>query len=70
MKVMRGAKDLTWGPEQARTFEKRKSYLSELATLSSSIPGVELLLYLSASHRAVSVVLVQEKQAEGKLIHS
>jgi hypothetical protein len=70
IKVLRGARDFAWGPEQAAAFEDLKSYLADLTTLSSPTRGAELLLYLAASHHAVSAVLVQEKLSEGRLVQS
>lgn len=58
------------GLEQAPTFEALKSYLTNLATLSRPTPGVDLLLYLVVSHHAVSIVLIQEKLDEGRLVQS
>jgi hypothetical protein len=66
LKMLRGAKDFTWGIEQAGTFESLKQYLFDLATLTSQHPGLPLLLYIAASPSAVSAALVQEKTREGK----
>jgi hypothetical protein len=70
LKVLRGPKNFAWGPEQATAFEDLKSYMTNLATLSSQTLGADLLLYLVASHNAVSIVLVQEKLTEGRLVQS
>jgi hypothetical protein len=43
-----------------------KQYLIHLTTLSPPLLGNPLLLYVSASHYAVSVALVQEK-VEGEI---
>jgi hypothetical protein len=40
--------------------------MSDLATLTSPDPTLPLLLYIAASHRAISAALVQEKEREGK----
>jgi hypothetical protein len=66
LKTLRGAKDFVWGPEQAATFESLKQHMSDLATLTSPDPTLPLLLYIAASHRAISAALVQEKEREGK----
>jgi hypothetical protein len=42
-------------------FEVLKQYLIDLTTLTPPAPGAPLLLYVAASHSAVSVALVQEK---------
>jgi ribonuclease HI len=39
-----------------------KQYLIDLTTLTPPSPGAPLLLYVAASHSAVSATLVQEKQ--------
>jgi hypothetical protein len=53
LKMLHGAKDFAWGPEQAAAFESLKQYLSELATLTSPDPVSPLLLYIPASQSAV-----------------
>jgi ribonuclease HI len=63
---LHGAKDFVWGPKQAAAFESLKQHLSDLATLTSPDPSLPLLLYIVASHSAVSVALVQEQDRDGK----
>jgi hypothetical protein len=58
LKTLRGAKDFTWGPEQAAAFESLKQHLSDLATLASPDPSLPLLLYIAASPYEVSAALV------------
>jgi hypothetical protein len=65
LKTLRGAKDFTWGPEQATAFKSLKEHLSDLATLASPDPSLPLLLYIAASPCAVSAALVQEQDREG-----
>jgi hypothetical protein len=67
LKTLRGAKDFTWGPEQATTFASLKQYLSELAILTSPNPSLPLLLYIAALPHAVSAALVQEQDREGTI---
>jgi hypothetical protein len=50
------------GPAQQKAFEKLKQYLIDLTTLTPPSSGALLLLYVVASHVAVSAALVQEKQ--------
>jgi hypothetical protein len=45
-------------------FEDLKQYLIQLITLIPPSSGAPLLLYVAASHAAVSAALVQEKQDE------
>jgi hypothetical protein len=65
LKMLRGAKDFAWGPEQAAAFASLKQHLSELAILTSPNPSLPLLLYVAASPHAVSATLVQEQDREG-----
>jgi hypothetical protein len=59
-------KDFVWGPEQTAAFDSLKQHLSDLATLTSPDPSLPLLLYMVASHCAVSAALVQEQDRDGK----
>jgi hypothetical protein len=60
--VLKSAKVFQWGPAQQKAFEEPKQYLIDLTTLTPPSSRTPLLLYVAASHTAVSVVLVQEKQ--------
>src|SRR6187455_1781170 len=59
--VLKSAEVFQWGPVQQRAFEELKQYLIDLTTLTPPTPGAPLLLYVAASHSAVSAALVQEK---------
>jgi hypothetical protein len=65
--VLRSAKNFQWSETQKQAFQELKDYLSNLTKLCPPEPRSSLLLYVSASNSAVSVVLVQEKKEEGKL---
>jgi hypothetical protein len=65
--VLRSAKNFQWSEPQKRAFQKLKDYLSNMTKLCPPEPKSPLLLYVSASSSAVSAVLVQEKEEEGKL---
>jgi ribonuclease HI len=65
LKMLRGAKDFAWGPEQAVAFASLKQHLSELAILTSPNPSLPLLLYVAALPHAVNAALVQEQDREG-----
>jgi hypothetical protein len=54
------------GSSSAENFEELKQYLIDLTTLTPPSSGAPLLLYVAASHVAVSAALVQEKQ-EGQV---
>jgi hypothetical protein len=60
--VLKLAKVFQWRPTQQKAFEELKQYLIELTTLTPPSSGAPLLLYVAASHDAVSATLVQEKQ--------
>jgi hypothetical protein len=60
--VLKSAEVFQWGPTQQKAFEELKQYLIELTTLTPPSLGTPLLMYVAASHAAVSVVLVQQKQ--------
>jgi ribonuclease HI len=50
------------GQAQQKAFEELKQYLIDLTTLTPPSLGAPLLLYVAASHSAVSAALVEEKQ--------
>ena len=54
------------GPSSQKAFEELKQYLIYLTTLTPLAPGAPLLLYVAASHSAVSAALVHEK-LEGQI---
>jgi ribonuclease HI len=60
--VLKSIEVFHWGPTQQKAFEELNQYLIELITLTSPSSGAPLLLYVGASHAAVSTTLVQEKQ--------
>jgi hypothetical protein len=60
--VLKSAKVFQWGPTQQEAFEELKQYLVQLTTFTPPSSGAPLLLYVAASHAAVSAALVQEKQ--------
>jgi hypothetical protein len=59
--ILKSAEVFQWGPAQQKAFEEMKQYLIDLTTLTPPSPKAPLLLYVAASHSAVSVALVQEK---------
>jgi hypothetical protein len=64
--VLRSSKNFQWSETQKQAFQELKDYLSNMTKLCPPEPRSPLLLYVSASNSAVSVVLVQEKEEEGK----
>jgi hypothetical protein len=65
--VLRSAKNFQWSEPQKQAFQELKDYLSNMTKMCPPKPKSPLLLYVSASNSAVSAVLVQEKDEEGKL---
>jgi hypothetical protein len=55
------------GPEEQEAFEQFKTYLENLAVLTSLGDKAKLLFYIAASVSAVSAALVEEKYEEGQL---
>jgi hypothetical protein len=64
--IVKSAEVCQWGSAQQKAFEELKQYLIDLTTLTPPAPGAPLLLYVVASHSAVSAALVQEK-LEGQI---
>jgi hypothetical protein len=60
--ILKSTEVFQWGPAQQKAFEELKQYLIDLTTLTPPSSGTLLLLYVAASHSAVSAALVQEKQ--------
>jgi hypothetical protein len=56
--ILKSVEVFQWGPAQQKAFEELKQYLIDLATLTPLSSGTPLLLYVDASHAAVSVTLV------------
>jgi hypothetical protein len=65
--VLRSAKNFQWSETQKQAFQELKDYLPNMTKLCPPEPRSPLLLYVSASNSAVSAVLVQEKEEDGKL---
>jgi predicted GIY-YIG superfamily endonuclease len=63
---LRGSAKVYWGAEQQQAFDDLKRYIKHLLTLSSPEQGQPLILYVSATHSAVSSALVVEKEIKQK----
>jgi hypothetical protein len=61
LEILKSAEVFQWGPAQQKAFEGLKQYLIDLTTLAPPSPWAPMLLYVAASHSAVSAALVQEK---------
>ncbi|GJX29066.1 reverse transcriptase domain-containing protein [Tanacetum coccineum] len=53
--------DFYWTPDAEQAFKQLKQHLSELPLLVAPKPKEELIVYLSASHGAISAVLMTER---------
>nr|GEW80211.1 reverse transcriptase domain-containing protein [Tanacetum cinerariifolium] len=53
--------DFLWTPEAEQAFKQLKQHLLELPMLVAPKPKEELIVYMSASHGAISVVLMTER---------
>ncbi|GJW32563.1 reverse transcriptase domain-containing protein [Tanacetum coccineum] len=53
--------DFHWTPEAEQAFKQLKQHLSELPLLVAPKPKEELIVYMSATHRAISAVLMTER---------
>jgi hypothetical protein len=60
--MLKSAKVFQWGPIQQKAFEELKQYPIQLTSLTPPSSGAPLLLFVAASHAAVSAVLVHERQ--------
>ncbi|GKB83387.1 reverse transcriptase domain-containing protein, partial [Tanacetum coccineum] len=55
--------DFRWTPEAEQAFKQLKQHISELPMLVTPRPKEELIMYLSASQRAVGAVLMTERDS-------
>jgi hypothetical protein len=62
LEVIKSTEVFQWGPIQQKAFEELKQYLIQLTTLTPPSSGAPLLLYVAASHAAVSASLMQKRQ--------
>ena len=58
---------MQWGEEQVKAFEALKTYIENLAMMSSPSEKAELLLYIATSGAAVSAALIEERSIEDEL---
>ena len=61
-KVLKGASSKGWGLEYDRAFHFVKEYIASPLSLSQSVDGEELFLYLAAMASVVSVALVRSDE--------
>ena len=58
---------MQWGEEQAKAFKALKTYIENIAIMSSPSEKAELLLYIATSGAAASTALVKERSIEDEL---
>ena len=58
----------TWTPQADSTFHELKKMLSSAPILASPLPKEPMLLYIAATNRVVSAVVVVEIEEKGELI--
>jgi hypothetical protein len=56
--ILKSAEVFQWGLTQQRALEELKQFLIDFTTQTPPSPGAPLLLYVAASHSAVSAALV------------
>ncbi|GKA52719.1 reverse transcriptase domain-containing protein [Tanacetum coccineum] len=61
--------DFHWTPEAEQAFKQLKQHLLKLPMLVAPKPKEELIVYLSASHRAISAVLMTERGTVQTLVY-
>jgi hypothetical protein len=59
-KLLRKSRPFIWTKEAEETFQKLKRYLTSMPVMVALEPGEPLLLYITATAEAVSMVLVAE----------
>ena len=69
-KSLRGSNPFKWTEEQQEAFRLLKDHLEDPEVLVSPTPEAPLLLYIAASHAAVSAALVQEVIKEGRRVQA
>jgi hypothetical protein len=66
-KALKGSGNFQWGEEQQKAFEALKTYIENLAVMTSLSEKATLLLYIASSGAALSAILVEERNIEGSL---
>jgi hypothetical protein len=66
--LMKKSTGFTWTPQADSAFNELKKMLSTAPILASPLPNEPMLLYIAATNRVVSVVIVVEREEEGKSV--
>ena len=60
--------DLVWTPQADAAFTELKVMLTTAPVLASPLPKEPMLLYIAATNRVVSAVVVVEREENGKTV--
>ena len=66
--LMKKSTGFTWTPQADSAFNELKKMLSTAPILASPLPNEPMLLYIAATNRVVSVVIVVAREEEGKTV--
>src|SRR3954452_7202048 len=66
--LMKKSDHFTWTPQADAAFHELKIMLATAPMLASPLPNEPMLLYIAATNRVVSVVIVVERKEEDKLV--
>ena len=66
--LMKKTTHFVWTPQADVAFTELKKMLATAPILASPLPKEPMLLYIAATNRVVSVVVVVEREEEGKTV--
>ena len=66
--LMKKSTGFTWTPQADAAFNDLKGMLSTTPILASPLPNEPMLLYIAATNQVVSMVIVVEREEEGKTV--
>ena len=66
--LMKKSTGFTWTPQADSAFNELKKMLSTAPVLASPLLNEPMLLYIAATNRVISVVIVVEREEEGKTV--
>ena len=66
--LMKKTDKFTWTPQADTAFHDLKKMLATAPILASPLPKEPMLLYVAATNRVVSVVVVVEREEEGTTV--
>ena len=66
--LMKKSDHFTWTPQADSAFHELKKMLSSAPILASPLPKEPMLLYIAATNRVVSLVVVVEREEKGVLV--